>query len=146
MRAASILRLRPNLEVYDVEVSVEFYSSLLGVDVLDAGGEPLAYAVLGFDEPLMAVVRNEDPAVSEVTEFFVEVDDLEPVIERCAEFDLEVVQQPVVHPWGLRELAVRDPSGHFIGVGEQVEVIDASAEPEPESMPEDGDEERLDLA
>lgn len=132
MRAASILRLRPNLEVYDVEAAIEFYSSLLGIEVLDSSGDPLAYAVMGFDEPLLAVVRNEDPAVSEVTEFFVEVDDLEPVIDRCAEFDLEVVQEPVVHPWGLRELAVRDPSGHFIGVGEQVEVIDASAEPEPE--------------
>jgi len=36
----------------------------------------------------------------------------------------EIVHNPVIQPYGMKEFAVRDPAGYVLGFGEAVSIVD----------------------
>lgn len=115
------LGARPTLEVRDVARSVAFYDRVFGWRVLTTTGDPPAFALLGTDRPLLAVSQERDPAVAAVAACFVEVMGVEALAARCEASGVEVVAPLTDHPWGMRDFVVRDPDGHLLALGEQVE-------------------------
>jgi uncharacterized glyoxalase superfamily protein PhnB len=45
--------------------------------------------------------------------------DLDDAFERLQASDAEIVQEPIDQPYGVRDCAVRDPSGNLIRIQQQ---------------------------
>lgn len=115
-----VRHVRSNLEVSDVDEAVAFFDAVFGWTPLVNETTPVAFAIVGAGTPVVAVVRINEPAVSEITALYVEVDDLSVVLERVDAAGLVLAQPPTEHPWGLRDVVVVGPDGHLIAVGEAV--------------------------
>ena len=46
-------------------------------------------------------------------------DDLDATFEKVRESGAEVLQEPALQPWGVRDCAFRDPSGNLVRIQEQ---------------------------
>src|SRR5204863_6561588 len=56
------------------------------------------------------------------------VEALDPLVEELEQRGATFVYPPVVQPYGMREFAVRDPSGYVLGFGEEWPVRTAAPE------------------
>lgn len=45
-------------------------------------------------------------------------DDLDATFERVRASGAEVLQEPASQPWGVRDCAVRDPSGNLVRIAQ----------------------------
>ena len=70
-------------------------------------------------------LRSDVPALADVEigsscTLYVHVDDVDGLFESVAD-DVEIVQEPDVTWYGMREFDVRDPDGYVLGVAEEAE-------------------------
>ncbi len=115
------LNSRPSLEVRDLGRSMAFYERVLGWRAIVAMGEPPTFALLGVDRPLLALAQVPEPAVGAHVACYVEVMGVEALAAHCAAEGVDIAFPLADHPWGMRDLVVRDPDGHQVALGEQVE-------------------------
>ncbi|MBK9179386.1 MAG: VOC family protein [Acidimicrobiales bacterium] len=115
------LSSRPSLEVRDLGRSIAFYQQVLGWRALVTTGEPPTFALVGVDRPLLALAEAAEPAVAGIAACYVDVVGVEALAARCGAEGVEIVAPLTDHPWGMRDLVVRDPDGHLVALGEQVE-------------------------
>ena len=122
--------------VLDLDEALHFYTDLLGFEVhLDVPAGPdmrwLTLTAPGSrHELLLASVEQHVPppdraAVREVVAkgtlaVFVEVDDLDEAFERLRAAGVEILQEPIDQPYGIRDCGVRDPSGNHVRLSQQV--------------------------
>ncbi|WP_027483632.1 VOC family protein [Deinococcus pimensis] len=119
----------------DPDASLAFYRDSLGFVVLHdvtAGG--LRWITVGPEGGMGASVVLHPPGVTpgitaQERQFIMEMmakgtyatlvlttTDLDATFERLARLDVEVVQEPTVQPYGVRDCAVRDPAGNLIRI------------------------------
>ena len=122
--------------VLDLDQALHFYTDLLGFEVhLDVPAGPdmrwLTLTAPGSrHELLLASVEQHVPppdraAMREVVAkgtlaVFVEVDDLDEVFERLRAAGVEILQEPIDQPYGIRDCGVRDASGNHVRLSQQV--------------------------
>ena len=120
----------------DPEASLAFYRDALGFEVRnDVGYDGMHWITVGpADQPGMSIVL-EPPAApgSGVTDeerrtivemmakgtyarITLATADLDGTFSRLQAGGAEVVQEPTEQPWGARDCAVRDPSGHLVRI------------------------------
>jgi catechol 2,3-dioxygenase-like lactoylglutathione lyase family enzyme len=123
----------------DPEASLAFYRDSLGFEVRnDVGYEGMRWITVGpVGQPDTAIVLTPpaaDPGITDderrtVTEMMAKgtyasvvlaAKDLDGTFERLVAADVEVVQEPAVQPYGVRDCAVRDPSGNMVRIQERV--------------------------
>jgi uncharacterized glyoxalase superfamily protein PhnB len=121
----------------DPEASLAFYRDLLGFEVrLDVGHEGMRWITVGpAGQPDTAIVLTPpaaDPGLTDeerltITEMMAKgtyaginlaTDDLDGFFEKVQAGGADVVQEPMVQPYGLRDCAFRDPSGNLVRVQE----------------------------
>ncbi|MBN1811577.1 MAG: VOC family protein [Anaerolineae bacterium] len=115
--------------VKDVGVSRQFYEGVLGQEVdLDfgpnvsfAGGLFSIWQVdhaheIMFGNPLSEVGQGE-------MELYFETDDLDEVMQRLADAQVEFVHPLREQPWGQRVVRAYDPDGHIVEAGEPMPVF-----------------------
>jgi uncharacterized glyoxalase superfamily protein PhnB len=119
----------------DPEASLAFYRDLLGFEVrLDVGQGAMRWITVGpAGQPDTAIVLTPpavDPGVTDaerqvIAEMMAKgtyagvnlaTDDLDGFFEKVQAGGADVVQEPIEQPYGLRDCAVRDPSGNMVRV------------------------------
>ncbi|MET0475143.1 MAG: VOC family protein [Mycobacterium sp.] len=121
----------------DPEASLAFYRDVLGFEVrLDVGGGTMRWITVGPpDQPATSIVLHPpaaDPGITDderrvITEMMAKgtfaiivlaTRDLDGTFERLQASDVEIVQEPIEQPYGVRDCAVRDPAGTMIRIQE----------------------------
>jgi len=122
----------------DPEASLGFYRDLLGFEVrLDVGKGNMRWVTIGpADQPDTNIVLSPpaiDPGITDeerrtVLEMMAKgtygilllaTKDLDGTFEKLQASDAEIVQEPIVQPYGVRDCAVRDPAGNMIRIQER---------------------------
>ncbi len=115
-----VTNVRANLEVHDVSEAADWFSRLLGTQTFVTMGDPVDFALIGIDFPLVALCGTETPAVPTVASCYVDVTGVDGFHDQAVTAGLEVTYPLTTHPYGQRDFVVRGPSGHQIAVGERV--------------------------
>ncbi|MFE5583862.1 VOC family protein [Kitasatospora sp. NPDC056531] len=121
----------------DPEASLAFYRDLLGFEVRgDVGGGPMRWITVGpAGQPSVSLVLEPptaDPGVTEderrtIAEMMAKgtyarlvlaTADLDGVFDRLKSGGAELVQEPTLQPYGIRDCAFRDPAGNMIRFNE----------------------------
>ncbi len=119
----------------DPEASLRFYRDVLGFEVrLDVGSGAMRWITVGPpDQPDTSIVLAPpavDPGITDderrtIAEMMAKgtyamillaTKDLDATFERLQASDVDVVQEPVDQPYGMRDCAVRDPAGNLIRI------------------------------
>ncbi len=118
----------------DLDEALAFYTDRLGFEVrVDAPATAtmrwLTVGAPGSDHQLLlAAIDQHIPAVDQdamrelvakgTLPVFLRVDDLDAVFESLRAAGTEVLQEPIDQPYGIRDCAVRDPSGNHLRLGQ----------------------------
>ena len=122
------------VQVHDPDLALAFYHDVLGLDLLnDVANEGSRWITVGSaSQPGVAIVLTNyvcgTPADSETIAALLAkgamhgvhftTDDLYGTFEKIRASGADVVQEPVEQPWGLKDCAVRDPSGNMVRIDE----------------------------
>ena len=117
----------------DLDETLAFYSDRLGFEVRQDVplGPTMRWLTVGapgsHHELLLAAIDQHVPAVDQdamrelvakgTLPVFLRVDDLDGVFESLRAAGTEVLQEPIDQPYGIRDCAVRDPSGNHLRLG-----------------------------
>ncbi|MEU3620996.1 glyoxalase [Amycolatopsis coloradensis] len=122
----------------DPEAALAFYRDLLGFEVRnDVGYDGMRWLTVGPPGQPVSIVLHPpavDPGVTDderrvISEMMAKgtyagilfsSDDLDGLFKHLAEADAEIIQEPTDQPYGLRDGAVRDPSGNLIRIQQRV--------------------------
>ena len=123
---------RCSLQVNDPDSALEFYRDALGLDVRnDVAKESLRWITVGAPgqpdvELVLTNFLNGSPADAETMAALVakgamngvhfHADDLDATFAQLRDAGAEIVQEPTDQPWGVRDGAVRDPSGNLVRI------------------------------
>jgi uncharacterized glyoxalase superfamily protein PhnB len=121
----------------DPDASLAFYRDLLGFEVRnDVGGGTMRWITIGPPgQPGTSIVLEPpaaDPGITDeerrtVTEMMAKgtylrvllaTKDLDGVFDKLQASGAEIVQEPMVQPYGVRDCAVRDPAGNLLRIQE----------------------------
>jgi uncharacterized glyoxalase superfamily protein PhnB len=121
----------------DRDAAVAFYCDTLGFDLRnDVGYHGMHWLTVGHpDQPGTSLVLTPpaaDPGVTDeerrvVTEMMAKgtyailtlaTPDLDATFENLQAADVDIVQEPIDQPYGIRDCAVRDPFGNLIRINE----------------------------
>ena len=123
---ARIVRGAPYFLVPDVAAAGDYYRDVLGFEREYAAGDPPEFAIYSRNGVAIMFRRAVDPALIRPNEqqggtwdVFYWVESLDALFEELTRLGATVVYAPVMQPYGIREFAVRDPSGYVLGFGEE---------------------------
>jgi len=121
----------------DPEAALVFYRDTLGFEVRqDVGRGAMRWITVGpVDQPGTSIVLDPPAANPGITEeerrlisemmakgtyamLLLATKDLDGTFERLQASDAEIVQEPTVQPYGVRDCAVRDPAGNLLRIQE----------------------------
>jgi catechol 2,3-dioxygenase-like lactoylglutathione lyase family enzyme len=118
--------------VHDPDRALTFYRDTLGLELRNdvARGDYRWITVGAGDQPDVSIVLtnylNGSPADSDALAALLakgalngvhfHADDLDATFERLRAAGAEIVQEPADQPWGVRDGAVRDPSGNQVRI------------------------------
>ncbi len=121
----------------DPEASLAFYRDTLGFEVRDdVGSGKMRWITVGpADQPgtsILLAPPAADPGITDderraIVEMMAKgtygwillaTKDLDGIFEKVQAGDAEVVQEPTVQPYGIRDCAVRDPAGNMVRIQE----------------------------
>jgi uncharacterized glyoxalase superfamily protein PhnB len=122
----------------DPDASLAFYRDTLGFEVRkDVGYNGMRWITVGpADQPGTSIVLYPPAASPGVTDeekrtiaemmakgtyaiMLLATRDLDAAFERIAGSGAEIVEEPTMQPYGVRDCAVRDPAGNLLRVQEQ---------------------------
>jgi catechol 2,3-dioxygenase-like lactoylglutathione lyase family enzyme len=121
----------------DPDVSLAFYRDVLGFEVRnDVGYGGLRWITVGpADQPGMSIVLTPpavDPGITaderrtivemmakgSYATIILATSDLDGAFAKVEAGGAEIVQEPTVQPYGIRDCALRDPAGNLIRISE----------------------------
>lgn len=121
----------------DPDAMLAFYKDVLGFEIRnDVGYEGMRWLTVGpANQPDTSIVLHPPTALPDLTDderrviaelmakgsFFginLATPNLDEVFERVVAAGAEVVQEPMDQPYGVRDCAIRDPSGNLIRIKE----------------------------
>jgi catechol 2,3-dioxygenase-like lactoylglutathione lyase family enzyme len=125
-----------NITVNDLEESLAFYRDALGLEVHnDVAQGGFRWVTLGSpDQPGLEIVLSEPHAGRSQADgdslqqlltkgvlpiIVFRTDDLDSLFEKVRASGAEVLQEPMVQPWGPRDCAFRDPSGNMVRINQE---------------------------
>lgn len=119
----------------DAEAALAFYRDALGFELRqDVGYEGMRWLTVGPPgQPGTSIVLHPpaaDPGITEqerrtITEMMAKgtygsillaSDDVDAAFEKLQARDVEIVQEPIDQPYGVRDFALRDPAGNMIRI------------------------------
>ena len=115
--------VQPVLPVADAARSARYFSEVLGFELDFIAGEPPSYARVKHVPPAgqgeavylrlwQVNVRDTRPWRGEIV---IHVGhDIDGLYAAYVKRGVDIVEPPTSQPWGLRELAVREPDGHVL--------------------------------
>jgi uncharacterized glyoxalase superfamily protein PhnB len=123
----------------DADTSLRFYRDLLGFELRnDVGYGGMRWLTLGApgqpDTALVLTPPAVDPGITDdertmIAEMMAKgtyasavlaTDDVDGVFARLAEADVDIIQEPMDQPYGVRDCAVRDPAGNQLRIQQRL--------------------------
>jgi catechol 2,3-dioxygenase-like lactoylglutathione lyase family enzyme len=120
------------VQVHDPDLALAFYRDVLGLELRnDVGREDSRWITVGAaSQPGIAIVLTNyvcgSPADRDAVAALLakgalngvhfHTDDLDATFEKVRASGAEIVQEPEDQPWGVRDCAVRDPSGNLVRI------------------------------
>jgi predicted enzyme related to lactoylglutathione lyase len=120
------------IPVHDPDAALGFYRDALGLQVRnDVKAGEFRWVTVGSPEQDLDIVLSQphggrsqaegDALLSLVTQGSLQAaifrsDDLDATFEKVRASGAEVMQEPTDQPWGVRDCAVRDPSGNLVRI------------------------------
>jgi Uncharacterized protein conserved in bacteria len=120
------------IPVDDPDAALAFYRDALGLEVrADVASEGFRWVTVGAPGQDVDIVLSQphggrSPADGDALQALVSkgalqaaifrADDLAATFERLRASGVEVLQEPTDQPWGVRDCAVRDPSGNMVRI------------------------------
>ena len=119
-----MIRSMPVLQVADVTRSEAFYRDRLGFESTGTWGDGPDFCIVRRGAVTIALDRSRDGPVplNQYWAAYVYVDDADAL---CAEFrgqGVEIVRGPEDSFYGLRDFDIRDPDGHLIAFGHDLQT------------------------
>ncbi|MGC2485838.1 MAG: VOC family protein [Acidimicrobiales bacterium] len=118
--------------VNDPEAALGFYRDALGLEVrLDVSNAGFRWVTVGAPGQDVSIVLSQPRGGRSDTEgaeleslvargslqaAIFHTDDLEATFARVRDSGVEVLEEPTDQPWGVRDCAVRDPSGNLVRI------------------------------
>jgi catechol 2,3-dioxygenase-like lactoylglutathione lyase family enzyme len=118
------------VQVHDADLALAFYRDTLGLELRnDVANEGYRWVTVGAaSQPGVEIVLtnyvNGSPADGDVVAGLLakgalngvhfHADDLDAAFARIKAAGAEIVQEPTDQPWGVRDCALRDPSGNLV--------------------------------
>ena len=121
----------------DPEASLAFFRDVLGFEVrTDVGRGTMRWITVGpVDQPDVSILlgpAGADPGITDnerttIAEMMAKgtygwillsTKDLDATFEQVQAGDVEVVQEPIEQPYGIRDCALRDPAGNMVRIQE----------------------------
>ena len=119
--------MNPLLAVSDMERSVSFYKTVLGLDkIADFGANVTLTGGVALQTQETWAQFIETDALTwngKVSELYFEEDDFDTFAERLRGQDIRYVHPVKEHAWGERVVRFYDPDGHIIEVGENIQSV-----------------------
>ena len=119
--------MNPLLAVSDMERSVAFYKTVLGLDkIADFGANVTLTGGVALQTQETWAQFIETDALTwngKVSELYFEEDDFDTFAERLRGQDIRYVHPVKEHAWGQRVVRFYDPDGHIIEVGENIQSV-----------------------
>ena len=113
----TFLAARPNLEVTNLDASIAFYETALGLPLRFRADE-FDLAVLGVEGGCeLALLQRDAPHAASCYLLVTAVDALHA---RCLEARALIATPLETHPWGTRDFVVADPDGNQLAIGERL--------------------------
>ena len=109
----TISRMVPNIASDDPARTRDFFTSLLGCEVVMDLGWVVTLASPTNPSVQVTIIGNDDPAAPGIS---VEVDDVDAVHAVAVERGLEILYPLRDEPWGVRRFMLREPSGTTVNV------------------------------
>jgi catechol 2,3-dioxygenase-like lactoylglutathione lyase family enzyme len=117
-----ILAVEPQLLVRDMAAAIDFYTIMLGFDLVFSYGEPPFYAQVGRDNarlnlrlvpgaPQADIPRDDEPDILSAT---LTVDDAEPLFLELKAAGVDFHQTLRSEPWGARTFIVSDRDNNLL--------------------------------
>ncbi len=116
----NLLSCRPNLEVSNVDATVEFCVKNLGFEIETSVGEPAFLALIRSGKVGLGIVRAENPGVNSTTACYIGVTDVHELHARCRDRGVPVTTPLTDQPWGLRDFVIEIPGGHRLAFGQRI--------------------------
>ena len=105
----------PDLHADDPAASAEFYSQVLGLEVVMDHGWIVTFAAPDNPGAQISVMR-EDASAPVRPDVSVEVDDVDAAHAAAQRLGCEIVHPLTDEPWGVRRFFVREPSGRVLNI------------------------------
>lgn len=120
MNTFTVKRISPMLVVADMELTLDFYTSLLGFAVTMKSPE---YAIVERDGASIHFMKAADESVMQAvrghTEIYIEVDDIQPLWEHVyAHRGSHKIKDLFDQPYGMTEFHIGDPNDCLVFVGQ----------------------------
>jgi catechol 2,3-dioxygenase-like lactoylglutathione lyase family enzyme len=112
--SAQIKSTVPVLASLDLQVSVDFYTNQLGFKKLSQFDD---YAIVSRDGAEIHFWLCDDRHIAENTSCYIRTADTQALFTEFLNCGI-AVKEPVVQPWGMKELYVIDPHGNLLKFGE----------------------------
>jgi catechol 2,3-dioxygenase-like lactoylglutathione lyase family enzyme len=126
---ARLLRGAPYFPVIDVAAAGTYYTELLGFNLEYSAGDPPEFAVYSrsncpimFRKVPVATAIQPNEAQGGTWDIFYWVDQVDRLYAELDGKGVDVVYAPIDQPYGVREFAIRDPSGYVLGFGESMSL------------------------
>lgn len=110
-----VKRIVSNTQTSDLKKAAEFYSDILGLDLLmDLGW----FQTYGSDTKMTVQLSfgTEGGSGTMLPDLSIEVDDVGEALARMKAANIPIEYGPVNEPWGVRRFYVRDPFGKLINI------------------------------
>ncbi len=120
------------IPVHDPDAAIAFYRDALGLEVRnDVASEGFRWVTVGAPGQDVDIVLSQphggrsqaegDALLALVLQGSLQAaifrsDDLDATFERVRASGAEVLDEPATRPWGVRDCAVRDPSGNLVRI------------------------------
>lgn len=118
------IRSAPVLQVADVGRSEAFYTQKLGFRSHGTWGDPPAFCIVQRGAVTIMLDRSRAGGPLPLNQYwaaYVYVDDADALQRELATAGVEIVRGPEDMPYGCRDFDIRDPDGHLIAFGHDLE-------------------------
>ena len=111
----NVRRITPNLFAKEPTALAAFYGDVFGLTLrMDMGW--ISFLDTGAASATSLQLANEGGSGTDLPAISIEVDDLDPILNRLRATGLQPTYGPKTEPWGIRRFFFRDPEGNLINV------------------------------
>ena len=118
---ARLVQIASVLEVRSVAASEAFYREKLGFGPGSFAGDPPCFCIVRRDDVSIFLDQSDRPRPAPLNQYwaaYLYVDDVDALAAELTARGVAVIRGPVDQPYGCREIDIRDPDGHIIGIGQ----------------------------